>query len=156
MFDFTKKILSYSLMIISIITFIHITILSWMLIEVPLCSFTALRLMKLAFYGRGGCYLIPISISICLFMLIAALSVRKQKVILPVLLLPYLLYDSIFLIRMFIKYLYVYNDFMVLRLVQILINISIIVLMGIYFYHICKRKKCLTIRVERIENSTEL
>ena len=133
MLGVTKKFLFYSLMIISSISFINVAILYWIPIQLPISLFSVTGLMSTAFFAKIY-WFIPISLSFCILIFITAFSFSKQQMVLPVILFIYLLFDLLILTYSFFDLWYNDEHFMVVKLIQIVISITIMTFMGIYFY----------------------
>ena len=128
-----KKALFFVIAAFSTTTFINISIMYWVPTVFPVSSFSVVRILLVAFVEKKY-YLVPISFLICIILFITAFSFNKERIILPVCLSAYLLFDSIFLLYLLVEYWFVYDYFLSARLVQIVINVIIIVLIAIYFY----------------------
>jgi len=132
MLEFSKKFLFYSLIIISSITFINISVLYWFPTLIPLSSYLPVSLM-VASYVLKIYYIIPISFLICFLMFFTAFSFRKEKKVLPIILLIYSVCDlSVLSFSFFGTWL---NDdfFIAGQAIQIVITAAVIIFMCIYF-----------------------
>lgn len=132
MLKISKKFLFYALLIISSITLLNLIVLYWFPIQVPLCSYLATNLMVTAYIIKAY-YLIPICFSICILMLCTAFAFLKEQLFLPVTLFVYLWCDLFFLSYSFFDAWFNDSHFIAVQAIQILINISVITFMCIYF-----------------------
>lgn len=149
MLKYIKNTLCYSVMSISIITFINALLLIIEQYIFPLSSFSVAKLMTIAYF-KDSFILGIIAILICVFMFYVAKTFRKEKILLPAVLFVYYIYDLISVSNRFLSILSTYNDFLTWRLVMIIIDIIIILLMIIYFI-LCLRKKRNELKVENID-----
>jgi hypothetical protein len=85
-------------------------------------------------------YLIPVSFAICVLMFFAALSFPKEQIVLPVVLSVYLLCDLFILAYSFFDAWYNDEHFMTMQFVQLIISVTIIIFIGIYFILLCRQK----------------
>lgn len=142
MLEISKKFLFYSLIIISLISFINMTILYWFPIQIPLGLYSAVSLLLTAYFLKVYC-LIPISFLICVFIFFTALSFRKEQIFLPITSSIYLLCDLFILVYSFVDSWFNDEIFMVVQAIQIVISITVIVFMNIYFILLWKAKKAI-------------
>lgn len=137
MFEFSKKFLFYSLIIISTISFINISFLYWFKIQIPLSSYSIVSLMfaslSLKIYN-----LIPFVFLICIFMFFAAFSFLKERIISPIILFIFSLCDLSFLSISFFDSWFNDKNFILLQGTQIVIGITILIFMLIYFFFVKK------------------
>ena len=127
----TKSFLLFSLLIISSISFVNIAILYWYPMEIPLSSHLAVNLMRIAYFFKAY-YFIPICFAICALIFFSALSFLKEKIIMPVILLIYLLCDLFFLTYSFFDAWFNDEYFIAMQAIQIVISITIITFVFIY------------------------
>ena len=142
MFKISKKFLFYSLIIISSISLINMTVLYWFPIQIPLSSYSATSLMLTSYFLKTY-YLIPVGYSICILILFAASSFLKEQVVLPIALLVYFLSDLFFLAYSFFDAWLNDEHFIVAQAIQIVISITVIIFMCIYFIFLRGSKKTL-------------
>ena len=139
MLKVTKMFLFYSLLIISSISFINILILYWFPIQIPLSSYLATNIMTTSYFLKAY-YLMPIGFVICTLMLFSALSFLREKIILPVILFVYLLCDLFFLTYSFFDTWFNDKYFIMVQAVQIIINITIVAFLSLYFIILAQRQ----------------
>ena len=96
-----EKTLTILLVIYSIVTFVNIVVFYWLPIDLLICSFSALRVMFIAFVERKY-YLILISILICAVLFLSAISIRRKHILLPILTLLYIVGDFIVILSLLI------------------------------------------------------
>lgn len=94
MLKYSTKCLTILLTIVSAVSLINVFVLYWFPINIPLSSFSAVRLTVVAFIEKRY-YLILVSVLVCVLLFLSTLSVRRQHIILPGLSLLYLIYDFI-------------------------------------------------------------
>lgn len=88
------KYFSSFLITFATVTLINILLMYWIPICMPFCSFSAVRMAFVAFVEKRY-FLLLISSLICITLILAAISVRRQHVLFPLLSLVYLTYDAI-------------------------------------------------------------
>ena len=125
-----EKWLTVLLMIVAIVTFVNVTVMYWIPINIPLSSFSAVRTVFVAFVEKRY-YLILFSILICALLFLSTLSVRRQHIVLPSLSLLYLIYDFFVIMSLLIDGLA--DGYWKTYIFQTLILIALIVLLCIYF-----------------------
>ena len=84
MLKYSQKCLTVLLTIVSVVTFVNLLIMYWIPIIIPLSSFSAVRFLFVAFIEKRY-YLVLICVGICVLLFLSAISVRRQRVLLPVL-----------------------------------------------------------------------
>lgn len=131
MLDISKKILFYSLMIISSVSLVNITVLYWFPTQIPLSSYLSVSLVATSYFVKAY-FLIPISFLICFLMLFAALSFLKEQIILPIIMLIYFLCDLFFLLYSFFDAWFNNEHFIVIQAIQIVVTVAVLVFMCIY------------------------
>lgn len=145
-----KRILIYSLIIVSSITFIISASFYWLHISnCPLSSYTVVSFMWVSLVLKMY-YFIPICFAVCILMFFSALSIKKEKILLPIILFPYLCCDMFFLSYNFFDAWFNNGYFIPKQMIQLVISVAIIVLMIIYFILIWKAR-----RQKRIENDIQ-
>ncbi len=131
----SQKCLTVLLTIVSIVTIINVLIMFWFPILIPLSSFTVLRNMFIGLIEKKY-YLIIVSALICLLLFVSGISVRRQRILLPVMSLMYLIYD---LIRVFILLIDGLGDgHWSVYIIQTIVSIVLIVLLGAYCWNSCR------------------
>ena len=88
------KWLATLLIIVSVTTFVNVIALYWIPINVPLNSFFAVRLAFVAMI-ESRYYLSFISLLISALLFLSAISIRRKRIILPMLTFVYIMYDYI-------------------------------------------------------------
>lgn len=152
MLEFSKKFLFYSLIIISSITFINISVLYWFPILIPLSSYLPVGLMMVSYFLKIY-YLIPISFLICFLMFFTAFSFRKEKKVLPIILLIYSVCDlSVLSFSFFDSWL---NDdfFIAGQAIQFVITAAVVIFMCIYFALLKKSGKAMVNKERDAKNA---
>lgn len=138
MIKHSQKILIVLLTIVAVVTFANVIIMYWFPTIIPLGSFSAVRLTVLALIEKQY-YLIPVSLLGGVLLLFTAISIYKQRIILPILSLLYLVYDFIVVMTLFIKGLS--DNYWIMYVTQAVVSLSLIVLLCIYCLN-WKRNKC--------------
>ncbi len=133
MFEFSKKFLYYSLIIISTISFINISFLYWFKVQIPLSSYSIISLMFTSLFLKIY-YLIPIVFLICIFMFFTAFSFLKERIISPIILFVFSLCDLSFLLISFWDSWFNDKNFIFSQATQIVISITTLIFMLIYFF----------------------
>ena len=133
-----QKLLIILLAIVAAVTFANVIIMYWFPNIIPLSSFSAVRLTVLALIEKQY-YLILVSLLIGALLLFTAISIYKQRIILPILSLLYLVYDFIVVMTLFIKGLS--DNYWAKYIIPAIVSLSLIVLLCIYCLN-CKRNKC--------------
>ena len=98
---YSTKYLTILLTIVSTVSLINVFVMYWFPINIPLSSFSAVRLTFVAFIEKRY-YLILVSTLICVLLFLSTLSVRRQHIVLPSLSLLYLIYDFIIVMSLFV------------------------------------------------------
>lgn len=145
MFEISKKFLFHSLRIIGLITLIHMIVLYWFPGHFPLSSFLPIVLMFLS-YGAKAYYLIPIAVLICVLMVVAARSFKKERILWPVIFGVYLLCDSVILGHSFFDAWVCDGFFIATQAIQLVVNMTVAAFMCIYFscYRKCSQQSCVS------------
>lgn len=97
-----NDLLSTILVLLGVLTFINIAIMYWVPIVLPLSSFTAVRLVVVAFIEKTY-WLVLVSVLICLLIFAVAFSIKRAYIVFPLLLSGYLLWDLTTLIPLLIE-----------------------------------------------------
>lgn len=126
-----EQSLSFGLKALAIITLLNIAIMYWLPMQVPLSSFSTIKLMFLA-YGKGYYILIPVCILICCLLFAGGWAVQKRKILFPVLVSFYLLYDLIELILLSTSDYLANNGYLKSDLASMMITLLLEVLLCIY------------------------
>jgi len=126
-----EQSLSFGLKALAIITLINIAIMYWLPMQIPLSSFSAIKLMFLA-YGDGQYILIPVSVLICGLLFVGGWSVQKKRIVFPVLTFFYLLYDFIELLLLTVSDYLAENGYLRSDLASLMITTLLGVLLSIY------------------------
>ncbi len=123
------KYLSILLIIVSAITLINVLVLYWFPVIIPLSSFSAVRTTFVAFIEKRYA-LIAVSLLICGLLFLSAISVRRQRVLLPALTLVYLLYDFLVVLSLLVQG--IDDGYWTYYIIQTLISAVLIGLLGMY------------------------
>ena len=125
----STKSLNILLTIVSTVSLINVFVMYWFPINIPLSSFSAVRLTFIAFIEKRY-YLILVSALICVLLFLSTLSVRRQHIILPGLSLLYLIYDFIVVMSLFVDGLD--DGYWKTYIIRTIISIPLIVLLCVY------------------------
>ena len=90
----TKICLQVLLIIISIVTLLNILAIDWITMILPISSFSAMQLLVISVF-EGHLILVPVTFLIVVLLLLSAISIRRNKIILPLLALLYHIYDLV-------------------------------------------------------------
>lgn len=85
---------SLALKVVAVITLVNVAALYWFPTQFPLSSFSAVKLMFLA-YGNAQYIWILVSVLICALLFAGGMAISKKRIVFPVLSFFYLLYDFI-------------------------------------------------------------
>ncbi len=129
MLKYGTKCLTILLAIVSIVSLVNVLVMYWFPINIPINSFSAVRLTVVAFIEKRY-YLILISVLICVLLFLSTLSVRRQHIVLPSLLLIYLIYDFIIVLSLLIDGLD--DGYWTTYIIQTLVSTTLIVLLCVY------------------------
>ena len=130
MLKYSTKYLSVLLAIVSTVSLINVFVMYWFPINIPISSFSAVRLAVVAFMEERY-YLILFSILICVLLFLSTLSVRRQHIVLPSLSLLYLIYDFIVVMSLLVDGLD--DGYWKAYIIQTLILVALIILLCVYF-----------------------
>lgn len=136
MLKISKKFLFFAMMIISSVSLINIIVLYWFPVQIPLSSYSVTGLAFTAYFLKAY-YLLPICLSICIIMFVAAFSFLKECAFLPVASSLYVLCDFIALSYSFFGAWFKDGHFITVQAIQMLI--SIVVIVFIYFYFVTRK-----------------
>ena len=126
---YSTKCLTILLAIVSTVSLINVFVMYWFPINIPLSSFSAVRLTFVAFIEKRY-YLILFSILICVLLFLSTLSVRRQHIALPSLSLLYLILDFIKVLSLFVDGLD--DGYWKTYIIRTIISIPLIVLLCVY------------------------
>lgn len=129
MLKYSTKCLTILLAIVSTVSLMNIFVMYWFPINIPISSFSAVRLTVVAFIEKRY-YLILVSVLICVLLFLSTLSVRRQHIIFPSLSLLYLIYDFIIVMLLFADGLD--NGYWKTYIIRTIISIPSIVLLCAY------------------------
>lgn len=101
MMKYSTKCLTILLVVLSVVSLLNVFVMYWLPINIPISSFSAVRLTVVAFIEKRY-YLIPVSVLICVLLFLSTFSVRRQHIFLPSLSLLYLVYDFIIVLSLLI------------------------------------------------------
>lgn len=139
MIEFSKKFVCCSLMVISVTSFINISVLYWFPIQTPLSIYSIVSLMLTGLFLKIY-YLIPVSFLSCIFIFLTALSLRKKRIVCPVFSLVFLLCDLFVLAFSFFDAWFNDDVFIVIQAMQIVVGVTVIVFLCIYCFLFFKNK----------------
>lgn len=126
-----EQSLSLALKGVAAITLVNVAIMYWLPMQLPLSSFSAIRLMFLA-YGNGQYHLIPVSVLICVLLFAGGMAVQKRRIWFPVLSVFYFLYELIELLLLSVSDYLAGNGYLRSDLASLLITTLIGGLLCIY------------------------
>lgn len=126
---YSLKCLTFLLTIVSTASLINVFVMYWFPINIPLSSFSAVRLTFVAFIEKRY-YLILVSTLICVLLFLSTLSVRRQHIIFPVLSLMYVIYDFVIVFSLLVDGLG--DGYWRTYIIQTIVSIALIVLLCIY------------------------
>jgi hypothetical protein len=132
MLKISKKFLFFAMMIISSVSLINIIVLYWFPVQIPLSSYSVTGLAFTAYFLKAY-YLLPICLSICIIMFVAAFSFLKERAFLPVASSLYVLCDFIALSYSFFGAWFKDGHFITVQAIQMLISFTVIVFLHFYF-----------------------
>lgn len=129
MLKYSTKCLTVLLTIVSVVSLINVFVMYWLPINIPLNSFSAVRLTVVALIEKRY-YLILVSAMICVLLFLSTLSVRRQHIILPGLSLLYLIYDIIIVLSLLIDG--IDDGYWRTYIVRTMVSVALIVLLCVY------------------------
>ena len=129
MLKYSTKCLTVLLTIVSVVSLINVFVMYWLPINIPLNSFSAVRLAVVALIEKRY-YLILVSSLICVLLFLTTISVRRQHILLPALSLLYLIYDFIIVLLLLIDGLR--DGYWRMYIIQTVVAVTLIVLLCIY------------------------
>lgn len=132
MLKYSAKRLQVLLTILSVVTFVNILVIYWIPINIPLSSFSAVRTMFVAFAEKRY-HLILASVLICVLLFLSTISVHRQRSLLPVLSLLYLIYDFVIVVSLLIDG--IGDGCWRTYIIQTIFSITLIVLLCIYCWN---------------------
>ena len=124
-----NKLLAILWTTVAIATSINIQLMYWIPTNIPLSSFSAVRMSFIAFIEKRY-YLIIVGLLVGLLLLLTTFAIRKQQVFLPVLSLIYLIYDFIKVLALLINGFY--DGYWIMYIVQTIVTAVLIVLLCTY------------------------
>ena len=137
MLKYITKSLTILLFIVSAVSLLNVLVMYWLPIDIPISSFSAVRLTVVAFIEKKY-YLILVSVLICILLFLSTLSVRRQRIILPSLSLLYLIYDFGIVLSLFADGLY--DGYWRTYIVRIIVSIVPVVLLCIYCWNVLNNR----------------
>ena len=144
MFTISKKCIFYLLILMSSITMMHMVgfylFPMQIPIQIPLSSFLAKGLIYL-FCVLETYYLLPICAFICVLLFFSAISFLKGNAFLPIVSSVYLFIDLLCLGYSFFDAWLNDKHFIVIQAIQIIVSITIVVFIIIYFIYLFKQKR---------------
>ncbi len=124
--------------VLSIITLFNGIIVYWIPIIIPFGSFTAVRLVFLAFIKKYY-WLLLLSLSICVLLFLTTISIYRRHILLPILSFLYLIYDFIILLSLLIDGLG--DGYWRMYIIQTALTAIIIILLCVYFSNFLRKEK---------------
>ena len=132
MLKHSTKCLTVLLTIVSVASLINVFVMYWLPINIPLNSFSAVRLTAVALIEKRY-YLILVSLLICVLLFLTTISIRKQHSLFPVLSLLYLIYDFVIVLSLLIDGLG--DGYWRMYIIQTVVAVTLIVLLCIYCWN---------------------
>lgn len=130
--DDIKKGLTILLTLVSGVSLINVLVLYWLPINIPLSSFSIVRLAVVAFIEKRH-YLILVSLLICTLQFLSIIFIRREQCILPILALLYQLYDFVAVLILFVSG---FSDgYWSSYIIQLIISFSLLVLLSSYCWN---------------------
>ena len=123
------RLLISLLCVLSIVTFFNSVIMYWAPAILPFSSFSAVRLVFLACIEKDY-WLIILSLIICVQLFLAAVSVYRRHILLPIMSLIYLIYDLVMVLFLIIDGLG--DGYWRTYIIQTVVTTTTIVLLFIY------------------------
>ena len=102
----------------------------WIPINIPLSSFSAVRFTVVALIEKRYC-LILVSLLICVLLSLSAVSISRNRIIIPMLSLLYMIYDFIVVLLLFVGAL-CGNGYWETYITQTIILVFLIILLCVY------------------------
>ena len=135
---YSTKCLTILLTIVSTVSLINVFVMYWFPINIPLSSFSAVRLTFVAFIEKRY-YLILVSALICVLLFLSTLSVRRQHILLPVLSLMYLIYDFVIVFSLLVDGLG--DGYWKTYIIQTIVSVTLIVLLSVCLLDLLTKKR---------------
>lgn len=132
MLKYSTKCLTILLAIVSAVSLVNVLVMYWFPINIPISSFSAVRLTVVAFIEKRY-YLTLVSALICVLLFLSTISVRRQHILLPVLSLMYLIYDFVIVFSLLVDGLG--DGYWRTYIIQTIVSIALIVLLCIYCWN---------------------
>ena len=136
MFRYSTKWLTVLLTIVSVVSLINVFVMYWLPINIPLNSFSAVRLTVVALLEKQYC-LILVSLLLSLLLFFTTFAIRRQHILLPSLSLLYLIYDFAIILSLLIDGLD--DGYWRTYIIQTIISGALIVLLSIYCWNYLHR-----------------
>ena len=138
MLKYSTKCLTILLTIVSTVSLINVFVMYWFQINIPLSSFSAVRLTFVALIEKRY-YLILVSALICVLLFLSTLSVRRQHILLPVLSLMYLIYDFVIVFSLLVDGLG--DGYLKTYIIQTIVSVTLIVLLSVCLLDLLTKKR---------------
>lgn len=132
MLKYSTKCLTVLLTIVSVVSLINVFVMYWLPINIPLNSFSAVRLTVIALIEKQY-YLILVSLLIGVLLFLTTIAIRRRRILLPGLLLLYLIYDFVVVLSLFIDGLD--DGYWRTYIIQTIVSITLIVLLCVYCWN---------------------
>ena len=133
----STKYLTVLLEVISIISLINVVVMYWIPINIPLSSFLAVRFTFVALIEKRY-YFVLVSLLICVSLLLTTISIRKQRIVLPILSLLYLICDFVIVFSLLVDGLG--DGYWRTYILRTIVLITSIVLLCIYCWNCLKTR----------------
>ena len=132
MLKYSTKCLTIMLSIVSTVSLINVFAIYWFPINIPLSSFSAVRLTFVALIEKRY-YLILISLLICVLLLFTIIAIRRRHILFPCLSLLYLAFDFVVVLSLLIDGLG--DGYWKTYIIQSTVSIVLVVLLCIYCWN---------------------
>ncbi len=124
-----KKVSSIILWLVSLCSFINILSMFWVPIILPFSSYSIVRIAFVAFIEERY-YLLVIGLVVCLLLLLTAISINKNKIILPIISLLYLVCDLF--IVLFLLFRGISDGYWHMYIIQVAVTFILTIILSVY------------------------
>lgn len=124
-----KRVSSITLCAVSLCSFVNILGMFWVPIILPLSSYSIVRMAFVAFIEERY-YLLVIGLVICLLLLLTAISINRDRIILPIISLLYLMCDLF--IVLFLLFCGISDGYWYMYIIQVAVIIILTIILSVY------------------------
>lgn len=132
------KFLAISMGLVGIVTFVNAIVLYWIPGWWPLSSFVAISIQMLA-YIQKTYWMLLLTLMVCILLFSSAISVRKGKIVLPIVSTVYFVGE--FIVILFLIFDSLHDGYWTTYIVYALVQVVLIVMLCLYFCSFCKKTK---------------